>query len=1502
MNDLRWREQCRKPRARRRQRESLQLEMLENRCLLAADPIISEFMADNATTLADEDGDYSDWIEIHNPDSVPIDLTGWHLTDDADDPTQWPLPSVVLNAGDFLTVFASGKDRSGPQLHTNFNLNASGEFLALTRPDGSLVHAYAPSYPAQSTDVSYGVVFNGFALVDDGSPAEVHIPSDDALGTNWTQSDFVLDEESWIDGNVGVGFGLSVPGLTVNYYKANTAVGDLATAEQVIANTSLQALTETEIAPVINYHGTGGGAHYGNDNPFPTQSVGQDVEDFVIEALGSVIIPTTGPWTFGVNSDDGFSLELSNGSATHTMSFPSPRAASDTLSTFNITQAGLYELRLVMYERGGGAEVEMFAAQGSYSSWNATNFDLVGDTDRGGLAVVTSPDSTGPGTGAVRTDIGATMHNISGSAYIRIPFTIDDTDNFDSLSLEMKYNDGFVAYLNGSAVAMQNAPSSPTSNSVATAARDTFESTTPQIFNLTDSLDVIQPGLNILAIHGLNVAASDDTFLVAPKLTGGGVLTSNPLYFADPTPGTINGNSSFGVVADTRFSVDRGFFDAPFFTEITTATEGATIRYTTDGSEPTETHGTVYSGPIEISQTTVLRAAAFKPGFDPTNVDTHTYLFAGDVVNQNASPAGFPTTWGGTAADYELDPDVLANPTYAASLVDGLKSLPVMSLTLNVDDVFGPSGIYTNSTNQGVAWERAASFEYFSSDGGGDFQVNAGLRMYGGVGRNAEFKKHSFRILFKDEYGATKLRYPLFGDDATDRFDTLILRANFNDAWVWGGAATQFVRDEFMGRMQNLMGEPGRHGDFVHLYINGLYWGLYNPVERPDTSFSATYFGGDKDNWDGINSGEATGESQTAAWNTLMSMAPNLGNDLDYQRVQGNFLDGTDDPSQEAFLDVDNYITYLILNFWGGNNDWVSHNWYAGRERGPDSEGFKSYSWDAEWTMGLQSGLNENSVGDTTTSNYLLKPYTYLRNNAEFRLRFADHVHRTMFNDGALTPASTGALYESLVSEIEAAIVAESARWGDVARAAPYTPQDWQSQRDYVQNTYLPQRTGIVLQQLVSAGLYPNVTAPQFQVNGMVQHGGTVQQGDTLAMSAPVGTIYYTLDGSDPRALYGDVASQALVYSGTISLGEAVQVKSRVLANGQWSALNEAIYVLDTPPPPLRITEIMYNPASADINAGEPDVDNDQFEYLELANVGSEPIAVDNLRFTAGIDFDFSTASLTTIAPGQQVLIVRNASAFEARYGTGTVLLGEFANDSGLNNGGEQLRLESTLGQVFHDFEYDDRWYPHTDGEGFSLTILDPQADLNAWDTQAGWRPSAERLGSPGTLDVDVPPGAIVINEVLTHTDAATGDWIELLNTSDVSVDLSGWFVSDDPGEIQKYAIPSGTNLGPGEFLVLDRTQHFGNAIDPGTLVPFGLSELGDEVVLSSVVPGTTELGGYRVSVSFAGADKETTFGRHVNSAGYVDFVATVAPTPGSGNSAPVVAGLVMNELMYHPS
>ncbi len=211
--------------------------------------VISEFVASNSRSLRDQDGHYPDWIEIQNISAQAVNLDGWYLTDRLDDPTRWRFPAVNIGPGEFLIVFASGKNERDPdgELHTNFALRAAGESLALIAPDGTVVHAYI-DYPPQFGDISYGLSTQSLRdqtetmLVPEGMQASALIPTDGSLGSTWTTASF--DDSRWATGATGVGYdypgfvGLDVGAMrgvnTSVYVRIPFYVEDATTADRLI--------------------------------------------------------------------------------------------------------------------------------------------------------------------------------------------------------------------------------------------------------------------------------------------------------------------------------------------------------------------------------------------------------------------------------------------------------------------------------------------------------------------------------------------------------------------------------------------------------------------------------------------------------------------------------------------------------------------------------------------------------------------------------------------------------------------------------------------------------------------------------------------------------------------------------------------------------------------------------------------------------------------------------------------------------------------------------------------------------------------------------------------------------------------------------------------------------------------------------------------------------------------------------------------------------------------
>ena len=421
---------------------------------------------------------------------------------------------------------------------------------------------------------------------------------------------------------------------------------------------------------------------------------------------------------------------------------------------------------------------------------------------------------------------------------------------------------------------------------------------------------------------------------------------------------------------------------------------------------------------------------------------------------------------------------------------------------------------------------------------------------------------------------------------------------------------------------------------------------------------------------------------------------------------------------------------------------------------------------------------------------------------------------------------------------------------------------------------------------------------PVIRMNETIQNaGGHISSADKISINGGPGTIYYTTDGNDPRQHGGTTSPSAITYAGPFTLGVSKQIKARIKDGSNWSALNEATFAVGPVAENLRITEIMYHPK----NTGAPSDPNT--EFIELKNIGTETVNLNLVTFTNGINFTFPDVNL---GAGDYVIVVQDLGAFTAEYGGGFNIAGVYSGR--LDNGGERIELQDALGRTIHSFRYKDGWYHITDGHGFSLNIIHPNnLDPNSWEYKEYWRASSIIDGTPcdGDSGYFAPNGTIVINEVLTHTDDLVyGDWIELHNTTTSSVNIGGWFLSDNKDNLTKYEIGAGTSIPAKGYKVFTAVQNFQNLGDLGCYTPFGLSELAETAYLSSGSAGSLA-GGYCTKEDFKAAESEVTFGRYTKSAesGYdVDFVAMASATKASGNITGARVGpVVISEIMYHP-
>lgn len=613
-------------------------------------------------------------------------------------------------------------------------------------------------------------------------------------------------------------------------------------------------------------------------------------------------------------------------------------------------------------------------------------------------------------------------------------------------------------------------------------------------------------------------------------------------YLSPATPGRANeGISLPTVLPPPQFSAEGGFHDDPFSLTLFTPTIGASVYYTTDGSEPNP--GTLYTAPINILTNTIIRARAVASNAVPSPVVTHTYL-----IGQSAGRKSLPALClGGDPALIFYGPNAVGGPT------NGEGIFAIKGGVYVDNDLWHYAGdmqAYNIAKKVGRAMEKPASLEFFPLSGE-PLRTEFGLRLSGSAYSRDRFQltnamnvpftisfrqKPSFNFFFRSEWGERPIEYPFFPDGSVTRFESIRLRAGKNDI------LNPFLRDELIRRIYRDTGQKSSVGIFNTLYINGVYKGYFNLCERLREGFMQEHHQS-TEAWD-VQQVNVFSDGDPIHWNKMIS----------YMR-SAQFTNLNEYLGMLEYLDVDNFIDYLAVNAYVAMWDWPNNNWVAARERSPQGR-WRFYMWDAEGGLGYNdlpithdTFVSELIIGNprTTTSSYIPALYTLLRESPEFRLRFADRVQKHCFNGGALVKSNMQAHFLTLRDTLNPIMLDH---FGGTVSEGFY--QTW-----IVSDV---RRTNF-FNQLVAQGLWPAVAAPELS-----HPGGIVTNGLQLSLSNPnaSGTIYFTTNGTDPRLPGG--AINGSLYSVPLLLNDSTVVKARVLdEDGVWSPLIEGHFVVPSP-------------------------------------------------------------------------------------------------------------------------------------------------------------------------------------------------------------------------------------------------------------------------------------------------------------------------------------------------
>jgi hypothetical protein len=387
-------------------------------------------------------------------------------------------------------------------------------------------------------------------------------------------------------------------------------------------------------------------------------------------------------------------------------------------------------------------------------------------------------------------------------------------------------------------------------------------------------------------------------------------------------------------------------------------------------------------------------------------------------------------------------------------------------------------------------------------------------------------------------------------------------------------------------------------------------------------------------------------------------------------------------------------------------------------------------------------------------------------------------------------------------------------------------------------------------------------------------------------------------------------------YTGPITVTEYTKITARAYeANhgpatqgyapegDDWSPPTIGTYFVDAPADAtsFAISEIHYNPVDPSPSEVQLGFDNnDDFEFIELTNfsdhlielTGAQLLEVETTSGTQGVGFDFATGDVLRLRPGERVLVVENRQAFEARYGIGLPIAGEWSGR--LDNDGEMLTLVDINGDIISQLSYNDRgaWPGRADGMGSSLENVDLFADPNSPGT---WSPSIDYDGSPGRgRRTNIP--AVVVNEILANSPELERDTIELVNVSDAPISLAAWYLSDSSNNYFKYRIADEVVIPAHGYIAFDESDF--NAGTPNSAQDFSLSSFGDDVWLL----GADAIGFYFADhVDFGATMTGVSLGRVPDADPEADWFPLLDPSIGSPNGAVRRSDLIISEIHYNP-
>ena len=1418
-------------------------------------PIINEFVALNRSTLYDEDGQSSDWIEIFNPNQDAINLEGYFLTNNSNNLEKWRFPKISLDADGYLIVFASGKDRDNGELHTNFKISKSGGYLGLVDPDGKTVVSEFSEFPVQFEDFSYGIKSKATSftktLVKEGDACRIIVPTS-SIGTAWRSVNY--NDETWSDATTGIG-----------------------------------------------------------------------------------------------------------------------------------------------YERSSGYE------------------NLIG---AGG-------------------DIEGETYDKNSTAYVRIPFSVDSTKGLSGLTFRMKYDDGFIAYINGKEIASGNKPSSPAWNSDASSDHPDSQATSFVDTDLSaQASEILQAGNNLLAIHSMNGDTRSSDLLALPRLEAQFIIEADEGeeqappelgYFQVPTPNKNNGSNSGLPSSEVIISQPGRGFTGSLNVSLSTQSEEADIRYTTNGSLPTEVSSLYTGEAILIQSSTLLRARSFEVGLTAGPVSEAGYIrlstdaqnFSSNlpvVIMERFSNGGTTAANGKTFTFFAFfEPDSQTGQTrlnrpYSLGTRGGWKvrgssssgfSKKAFSIEawneINRNKNISPLGfpeesdfilnarsvydrslmrnafIYELSNQVGRYAVRTKFVELFKDDNGGSLSYS---NDYDGVYTFMEkISRDKARVDIERVTENVSEEPEISGGyilkvDRLDPGDSGLRAGGQTLGWVYpkeddvSAEQINWVRD-YINEMSAALST-----DKYEDYIDTLSWvdhHLLNVLTlNADALRLSTFFHKKRNEklvygpiWDFDRSMESTDsrDNNPSTWSggTSYFTFPWWGSLFDNENFWQVYIDRYFELREGAFATsnvnaiIDRMANELneaqSRNFrrwseqprFGGYQGEVDHlkEWlgtrldWMDRQFSPKPKTNKvSGSYPAGTTISLSANISGNQDIYYTLDGTDPRPpdqsgplngTTIIDEDIAVRAfvpssNISSSWYRDLnFNDSSWLLGTNGVGYERsngydpyINIDVDDEMSGRTSCYIRIKfNLAQADIEKWnfmilQMRYDdgfvaYLNGTRIAaaQAPGNLTWNSSATQTHDDGSATIFQKFETSNFINQLKSGQNLLAIHALNESTSSSDflnqvklvtGFDEGA--GEGGSNGLKYTGPITLQKTARIFARVFdsdggnstSSGQtpvgtgWSAPLKVEYLVNedfASAANLEITEIMYDP----YDFSGPEANSNAFEWIELQNTSLNPISLSGVSISKGVKFTFPGL---TLEPKQRTVIVGNLEEFEKIYGSSRnyFVAGEFSGS--LDNSGEEIQLVAASGETIQTITYPEKIVD----EGYSFVL-----------EQDGWRQSRTILGSPGIKELtEIELPNIFVNEVLSNSVPPQLDTIELYNPNLFEVNIGGWLLTDNLRDEIKFKIPDDVRLPANGYFIFTEND-FEN---------FALDSYGEEIFLIAN-DSNDQMQGYINGFKFGDSASGVSIGRHLTSDGNVRYEPMADQTFGLENSNPVSGPLIITELMYHP-